>query len=447
MPNWGPMRGMLEAYRGAGTLRMHMPGHKGLDLPEGMIPGYAAYDVTEIPGWDGVADPREALSLSQAWAARMLGAEHAFYLTAGSTQGIFAMLQAVAGERILVPRNCHVSVLHGMLLAGVEPIWLPLEMDEEGLARRLEANWTADGGKAAALWVTYPDYYGRCCDLQALCRWAHERDLAVFVDAAHGAHLSFSPLLPRDPGACGADAWVISTHKTLPAYTQTAILLARGAWAERVQEGLTLVSSTSPGYPLYASIEEALGYMAQQDFSPLYEACWRFRNRIAGAAGLRCLENEDPTRLVVDVAGRGLTGWEAERLLRAKNVQAEMGDDRRIVFIATAMDTPAALERAATALLELPRGEHSVFAVPPPLPRSGSIPLAKAMRRGCWVKLVEAAGCITAAPFGAYPPGIPLCMPGERIEPELLTWFDACLAAGGTAFGLRNGCVRAMEVE
>ena len=109
---------------------MHMPGHKGLDLPEGMIPGYAAYDVTEIPGWDGVADPREALSLSQAWAARMLGAEHAFYLTAGSTQGIFAMLQAVAGERILVPRNCHVSVLHGMLLAGVEPIWLPLEMDE-----------------------------------------------------------------------------------------------------------------------------------------------------------------------------------------------------------------------------------------------------------------------------------------------------------------------------
>lgn len=461
-----PIERMLRRVADANALRMHMPGHKGLlELPG------ADHDVTEVPGTDTLFDPSEGLLEAQQLAAARWGAAASRLLVNGSTAGIQAMvLWAAAGKRRLyVPRNCHVSVPFACAIAGVQPVWLPCGWDAErqvslwndapGIREALPAGNPA---QPSALLATSPDYFGRCLDFVTL-RAALPADMALLVDAAHGSHLAYSPRLPRDCGAW-ADLWVCGAHKTLPAPTQTAFLHIKHevdvALTTRLLQG---VSTTSPSYLLMEGLDNARAYMDQAGgaLEDLIDRCLELRVRINRLDGLRAWDGEDakatgyaaqdPTRLVVDVAGLGLTGWQAAAELTRQDVVVEMADQRRIVCILTVMDDAPRTEALFAALRELCNhkdGRKRKHEQPKAAPPAGE---AVRTLREAWlaqsdeVELSQAIGRIAVEPFGAYPPGQALAMPGEVITAAAVETAQRALEMGGSVFGLRRGLLSVVK--
>lgn len=448
---------MLERYVAEDTLRFHMPGHKGmLDLPGG------AYDVTEVPGTDTLFDPREGILEAAKAAARSFGARESFLLVNGSTAGLQAMALWVEtqGRRILLPRDCHLSAVYAAAMAGMQPIWIEPEWNagEQLFRWSPERILAALPQEKSAIFITYPDYYGRCADLSGLETRMGSHDAALLVDAAHGAHYAFSGRLPPDAGAA-ARIWVTGAHKTLPAPTQTAFLHVRDdSDARTVARLLRSVTTASPSYLLMTGLDDARAYMDQNKnrLERLIDACLSFAERLNSVDGLRCwnegeaarlgFARRDPTRLVVDVRGLGMSGWEAGTRLRALGLQVEMCDIYRVVLISSVMDGADRLDEAYAIFQRLANQKKNgcfagrISAVP-------SMGQAAMTVREAWlspteeVELRRAAGRIAAEPFGAYPPGIPLCMPGEMIQPDAIEMLLEASALGGGLFGVGDGRV------
>jgi arginine decarboxylase len=285
---------------------------------------------------------------------------------------------------------------------------------------------------------------------------------ALLVDSAHGAHFTFSSKLPQDAGTW-ADLWVSGAHKTLPAPTQTAFLHAADernvADVARMLRGIT---TTSPSWMLLAGLDNGRAMMQQCDamLDELIDNCLGFSERINKLDGLRCWTNDDvrtmgycsldPTRLVVDVSGLGLTGWEASARLREIGIQAEMCDLHRVVMIATIMDGGDRLQQLYKAFERLaavrkPKQPINETAAPP-MAGEAVMTLRQAwLSRAQAVPMGQAEGRIAAEPFGAYPPGIPLCMPGERISRIALDIIEHAKALGGNFIGVREGMVCVVE--
>jgi lysine decarboxylase len=451
----GPIRRMLDRYIDEDALRFHMPGHKGLVG----LPG-AAYDLTEVPGTDELFHPREGIREAADAAARAWDAGGSFLLVNGSTAGIQAMaLWAKAqGRRLVLPRDCHISAVYACALADIQPIWAEMEWSaHEQLfkwdARRIVERLPAE---RSAVFITYPDYYGRCADLSELKEALRGHDAVLLADSAHGAHFTFSGRLPPDAGEA-AGIWVTGAHKTLPAPTQTAFLHVRDAAdAPEVARLLRGVVSSSPSYLLMAGLDDARAYMDADAgaLERLIDGCLELGGRIDRLAGLRCwcdadaarmgYARRDPTRLVVDVRGLGLSGWEAGARLRKLGLQVEMCDIRRVVLIASPMDGRDRLDAAGAIFEQLASGGRTAR----PARGIGAVPRpgkAAMTLREAWLSATEeaelrhAAGRIAAEPFGAYPPGIPLCMPGEIIGPGALAAIEEAQALGGSLFGMRDG--------
>lgn len=440
-----PIRQMLEAYDKKNMDRWHMPGHKGLI---GSMPG--SWDVTEVEGSDNLHHPCEGIARAQQLLAETVGSAHSHLLVGGSTAGIHAMLALLSpGNGVIISRWVHKAATNAMQLYGLIPHWVqPAWNEEEQIAedvpeRILEA--IAAHPEAKAVFVTSPDYFGRCLELREISRAAHERGMLLFVDSAHGAHFPFSEQLPPSPAGL-ADAWVTSAHKTLPSLTQSAWLHAGESVEEtRLLRCLAWVQSSSPSYWLMASLDQARVLAQQADWKMLIARCHAFRERIARITGLKMLPNDDPSRLVVDVSGCGLSGIRAEQLLRDSGIEMEMSDSRRIVAIATPWDTPEKFDRLADALAALPRGQEG-FAVPPlPLPGEIVLPLSCARGSRRTVALAEAQGCVAADAAGAYPPGIALWQPGERIEVRQIEYLMALKTQGCELFGVYDDKVEVAD--
>ena len=457
----GPIGKMVQRAMGADTLRMHMPGHKGLLA----LPG-AGHDVTEIPGTDTLFDPSEGILRAQQLAAARWGAAASRLLVNGSTAGIQAMVlwAAARKRRLYVPRNCHVSVPFACAIAGVQPVWLPCGWEQE----QQVLTWSTDAlnipaGECAALLVTSPDYFGRCLDFAAL-RAALPSGVALLVDAAHGSHLAYSPRLPKDGGAF-ADLWVCGAHKTLPAPTQTAYLhIKHGSDVPLVTRLLQGVSTTSPSYLLMEGLDNARAYMDQASgaVEDLIDRCMEMRGRINRLDGLRAWDDgdaratgyaaHDPTRLVVDVAGTGMTGWQAAAVLARQGVVVEMADQQRIVCILSVVDDAPRTEALFAALRHLCKREDDNTstqarpkAAPPPFGRAVLTLREAWLAQSDEVELPEAVGRIAAEPFGAYPPGQALAMPGEIITTAAVEAAQRALAMGGSVFGLRRGLLSVVK--
>ncbi len=456
----GPVYRMLAASARRNALRFHTPGHKGLiRLPS------AKLDLTELPDTDTLHGPSGAIREAEAAAADCWHAGRSFLLVNGSTAGIQAMILqvAVGGRTLLLPRDCHVSAVHACAIAGVQPVWLePAWNKSEQLSQfQLESLHGLPDGKLT-LFLTYPDYYGRCINLDAVKAHPSCHGASILVDSAHGAHFIFSGLLPRDAGFF-ADAWVTGAHKTLPAPTQTAFLHVKdrqnGPEFARLLRGVT---TTSPSFLLLAGLDDSRVYMqgCGGALDRLVENCDNLAARLNRLPGLRCWRKEDAlamgyngfdaTRLVVDVRGLGLNGWQAGERLRALGIEPEFCDIYRVVLIATVMDDQTRLDRLFAAFERLASER-----LPNPFAGGiGVVPVsAKAVMtlRQAWlseaaeVPLEHAAGRVATEPFGAYPPGIPLCMPGEIISADAIELARQAQALGGGLFGVRQGMVSVVE--
>lgn len=311
----------VKAYIQKNPLRFHTPGHKGKLLSE---------DITEIDG--GRLFPASEIELAESKIAEAYGADYAFMLTGGSSMGVKAAIMA-ADTDVLCWTYSHKSVFDGATLAshavvtvGSDPLRPPTPA---------EIRTALDLVKSiGAVVITSPTYFGFTADLQAIKEVTFARGVKLIVDGAHGAHFIGSELLPTPPDRY-ANLCNVSAHKTLDCLTPGAILLGRDATLlEGVKRNLSLLGTTSPSYPLLASIEHSVECLRESRaaYSELHCAIEGFK------AEVKTLANDDFTRIVVDAAHYGLTGEELNARLMQNNVYSELAYGDYVVFIATARD-------------------------------------------------------------------------------------------------------------
>lgn len=433
----------------AGRVDFHMPGHKG------KVAG-GQFDTTELPITDDLHEPKAEYKAMQQRAADIFGAARSFALVGGSTQGVQAMLLACLkpGQKVILPRNAHMSAFFACVLGGFEPVCMNTGFDAQtGL---LDLPSVADvqaafarHGDAAAVFVVSPDYYGRMADLAAIADIAHQNGAKLIVDEAHGAHF---PLLSgiKIAGEAGADLWCNSLHKTLPALTQTGLLhVLHEGDAAAAKAALRLLMSSSPSSLLAMSIDETLAWMQREGKTAQDALLGRMRAfEAALLADERYKVNPfspmDPCRLVVDVRGTGRSGLEVSRLLQAQGIDMEMADGRYIVGIPSAMNDDDDFAALCKALRALPSGAGETRRAV--VPRYGQREMDM---RTAWfldsreVPLGQAAGQICGQSVGLYPPGTPLVLPGERISGEVVSCLQEGLEMGLDCFGLaENGGIR-----
>ena len=462
-PKLCPLLDMLRAAEG--RIRMHMPGHKGRAL---FADSVYALDTTELPCTDDLFAPERGIAQAEALAARSAGAEATLLLSGGGTGGVLAMvLTAVRpGGTLIVPRDCHHSVLSACVWGDIQPVFVPLRhharsgllyVDAGDVERAIAAHPSAD-----AVLLTRPDYRALCADLARICATARAAGMAVLADEAHGAHLSWpAPGQPESAGALGAGMWVQSAHKTLPALTGGAWLHLRdGAQAERARAMLRMVHTSSPSFPILASLDGARAWMDAHGAEALVALRGRtatfWRTLREGGSALQNAHallddldgvDADAARVVVDAWPHGYTGRQVSDWMSGRGIDAEMADERHVTLIPTVCDPPGALDRVAEALLALPAlptKQPLLMAgcAAPPLPAAKMRVREAALAPDEWVPLTRAEGRVSARCAGAYPPGVPMIAPGELVTAEVVETLSQALHRAGQCFGVENGGLR-----
>ena len=455
----------LEAYARSGACSMHMPGHKGAG-PGDALPW--ALDITEIHGFDDLHDAHGVLREAMDRAAGLWGSDRAFFLVGGSTCGILAGMAAAAGpgDTVLLPRGCHRSVYNALELLDLRPVYLPVPVDEEtGAAGSLppEAVAAALAARPAArlVVVTSPTYEGVVSDVAAIVRTAHAAGVPVLVDEAHGAHLGFSPAFPAGAVAAGADIVIQSLHKTLPSLTQTALAHWRRGLVdgEELARRLSMFQTSSPSYLLMGSMDRCVRLLEDhsRELFAAYEAALAgFDRAAAPLRRLRVLCHGgdaladhpaffafDPGKLVISTRGSDLTGPALMDVLRRDyNIELEMALGSYALAMTSVRDTEETLGRLASALLEIDRdltpASRPTRPVTCPIPpRRVELRRARALPGGL-TPLGDAVGRVAGEMVWAYPPGVPLVVPGEEITEELVRALEAMARQGVALHGERG---------
>lgn len=463
----------LEEYVRGAPVPLHMPGHKRRAEPAPGLP--AGLDVTEVPGTDDLHAACGMIARAQARTAALYGAERTFYLVNGSTCGVLAAVRAAAGRggKVVVARNCHKSVYHAAELCALRAVYIvppvtpdfgvygsvPPEAVETALAENPDARCAV---------VTSPTYEGVVSDIAAIAGICHARGVPLVVDEAHGAHLGLpcAGMFPRGAVECGADLVVQSAHKTLPSLTQTAWLHLQGGLvsAEEVARQLDIFETSSPSYPLMASLDGCTGIM-REDGAELFRA-WSGRlDAFYAAAGkfqkLRLLDGSaegvfafDRGKLLINAGAAGLSGAELACVLREKyGFETEMACGQNVLAMTSCCDAEDTLERFAAALEETDaRAEKTAVLppLPPPAPGECACPIADALERpGEDLPAASAAGCVSGEYVWAYPPGVPICVPGERVTGGAAEYIAALDASGSSIrhSHAQNGLFRVLCVD
>jgi arginine decarboxylase len=446
----------FTAQADAGALTpMSVPGHKQRRDLTGTV---TAGDAPLYGGLDSIKHADELLAEGERRAARLWGADWCRFSVAGSTHGNQALALAAGqpGRPIVVTRALHRSLLLGIVLAGLEPVWVLPEVDPgTGLPGPVPVRAVADAlarhPDACAVFLGDPSYVGTTGDLAGHAAAAHEAGVPLLVDAAWAAHLGFGPGLPPHALAAGADAMVTSAHKVLPAYTQGALVLARTAAGQagaprldpaRLDRAFEATHTTSPAGAIMASIDAARALLARDG----EELCARLlrvvaaaRDRLREVPGLDVLDGPgvEPAKLVVLLAGTGAHGVAVEADLIAAGMPVEMADRDTIIPIVTLADDEAAVSRFTAALVSIVEAHRGPprRAVPAAswtvIPEMAMPPRDAFFCRNETLSAAEAVGRVSAELVAPYPPGVPVLAPGEVITSAALDALRAARADGG----------------
>lgn len=422
-----------------------MPGHKR------QLTGFGEpwqLDITEIDGFDNLHHATGILEQLQLQAAELFGSRRSFLLVNGSTCGLLAAVSACVplGGKLLMSRNCHKAVYHALELRSLRPIYLMPEPCSAGLMGSLSPDAVAAAldrdPEIAAVLVVSPTYDGVVSDIGTIATLAHEHGIPLIVDEAHGAHLPLSSHFPASALHCGADVVVESLHKTLPAFTQTAILHWNSGLVpeEAVRRFLGIYQTSSPSYLLMASVDCCLKLIAREGayrFGELRRRLDSFYQQVSGLSYMECLKPKDTfawddSKILLSGRRLGLSGPELSRLLRQDyRLEMEMAAGHYVLALTSLMDTEEGFLRLFQALAQI---EKRFSLNPPPvsadmiyksdiyrLPKA-AMPIASALGKPHRaVPLPEAAGEVSHEYLYLYPPGIPLIVPGEYISPGLLS--------------------------
>ncbi|WP_053368655.1 aminotransferase class I/II-fold pyridoxal phosphate-dependent enzyme [Bacillus sp. FJAT-27245] len=454
-----PLFNALMAHVNKMPVSFHVPGHKyGTVLNEmagACFKEIMKLDATELSGLDDLHSPEGVIREAEELLAELYGVEESFFLVNGSTCGNLAMILSVCGEgdKVLVQRNCHKSIVNALRLAKADPIFIePVFNGEWKVAGGLDTEAVEQAmvrfPEIKGIVLTYPNYYGIADPIAEIIEAAHQNGIPVLVDEAHGAHFIAGDSFPTSAVALGADIVVQSAHKTLPAMTMGSFLHFNSRLANlgRLKDYLQMLQSSSPSYPLMASLDLArmyLGTFKKRDLSSLMEEVSRFREELADIPQIRILkagEKTDPLKVAVQSAC-SLTGYEIQQLLEHEGIFTELADPFNVLLVLPLLkeDMPYPFVPAAKKIKDILRDYAPFKQEPDVFSRGGGLSrLALSYHEmegltGELVKLENAPGSVAAETIIPYPPGIPLILKGERVS-ELMARKLAQLIKSGSRF-------------
>ena len=479
MHDAAPLFDSLKRFVEREQAPFYSPGHKGgRTLDPWFREHLADVDLNNLPDTDTLHCPEGPILEAEALIADAWGVGQSFILVQGSTSGNIAVaLSALRpGEPVLVARNAHKSVLAGLVQVGARPIWLEPRWDERfGVAHGLDLDVVAQAfgeSGAKALWVLHPTYYGTTGDISALAALCRRHDAKLLVDGAHSPHFAFHPDLPAPGETSGAAATVQSVHKILSGLSQAAVLHIDPAVLDvtTVRRGLQLIQTTSPHFAIMASIDLARRQMMMHGHELLEGTLDRARrtaDRLAAVPGLSVLRPDqlagegtglhqlDETKLLVGTSGLDVDAREVvARLNAVHGVQPELSGAGHVLCITTIGNTETDMDRLVVGFAEVarhagtrPEGERpalvaDVLAVRPEIvltPREAFFASEESVR------LTQAAGRVAAEAITPYPPGIPLVMPGEKLDGDVLALLTA-LRDGGNPISAADPTMEFVKV-
>lgn len=422
----------------------HVPGHKGRGEFKKMFP-LAAFDITELSYSDNLFCPDGVIAQAQSEIAEILGAEKSYILTDGSTCGVLSMLYVLKkhGGKVIVPRNCHQSVWNGCKIFGLEPIILSGKTVEGVLLppepERLEKVLSQENGVAGMVALS-PDYYGNIAPLAEYKKILQRYNKLLFVDEAHGAHLAFG----RENGAYAggyADIWVDGAHKSLPVLTQGAVISVNNAkLIAELEEALSVFRTTSPSYPVMASVEYGIKHIANN--SKLIGAAKSAVNFFKiNAKPLAFYPSADWTKLIWDLKPLGICADKAYSALEKHGIYPELSDGRYIIFYLSPLTKARDLKTLLREINNIVNGNglagtYKENAVLPENIRACGYIKATGSEREL-VPLASAKDRVCAVNAGLTPPCIPVICVGEIVSEGAIS----VLANAKNTFGLTDGKV------
>lgn len=471
---------LLEAmlkYKQEDVYPLHTPGHKGGRGMERLLcrelGSGAAMDVSLMSELDDIHEPASYIKEAQQLAAETYGSDACFWAVNGTTQAIHAMLMTALcpGEKLLLPRNAHRSAAGGLILGGIEAVYLQPEYNSafkihtQVTPEAVETALKADT-KIKAVLLTSPNYYGIAADVRKIAGICHRYGAVLLVDEAHGPHLGFSGQLPPSALQCGADACAQSTHKILGAMTQCSMLHVKKERLDlqRAADVMSILTTTSPNYLLMASLDAARAQVqacGRQMAESAVQAAAKLRALCAAHEGLRVLGQEDcgglqldSTKVTVNFSAWGYTGVEAGEMLRQARVAAELVDAENVLFLITYADQgedyEEALARIENVLCEMERRRKKcgAAAVPEAMPAASS---AMTLRQVFYsskeiLPLEQAEGRICGEQVSFYPPGIPVLLPGEIISREIILYCLKLKKLGLPVSGPADSSLRTVRI-
>ncbi len=419
----------------------HVPGHKARGDFKSKF-GVAQLDVTELSYSDNLSCPEGVIAAAQKDIAEILGAKKSYIVTDGSSAGVLSMIYAVAkrGAKIIVPRNCHQSVWNACKLFGLEPVIVQGET-KDGLitppSPELIEELIENDITIGSMLVTSPDYYGKIAPLKEYSEILKKNGRLLIVDGAHGSHLAFEQNR-RGYAGVYADMWVDGVHKSLPVLTQGAVVSVNNEeLIPMLEEGLNIFRTTSPSYPVMASVEYGIKYVANNPkvLADAVTAVNNFREKCP----LPVLPADDWTKIIVDFSAKGISSDKAAKLLEKKGIYPELSDGRYLLFYVSVMTTAADLNglNSAISVIASNKKLKGSYVARPSIPvndRTFSFQYALKKKREL-IPLEKALGRMCAVNAGITPPCIPVVAAGEMITDDVIK----VLTSAKATFGLSDG--------
>lgn len=450
-----PLIDHLKNFSSKKPVSFHVPGHKhGYIFPEAakeLFDSVLPVDVTEIAGMDDLHAPSKIIAEAEELAKDYFKSDHTFFLVGGSTVGNLAMIMTACnpGDEIIVQRNCHKSIINGLELAGAKPIFIAPEWRVDLQRYAAPSYDTVKQAilrfpNAKALILTYPDYFGMVFDIQSMIEFAHSNRIPVFVDEAHGVHFSTSEKLPQSALQLGADVVVQSAHKMAPAMTMAAYLHIGTSRVEKNQVAyyLQMLQSSSPSYPIMASLDAARFYLAElskEKIQGVLNSVEEVRNIFSQASFWEWIPSDDPLKLTFHVK-HGYKINEIETMFENHGIYPELTTENQFLFIHGLAPfvqqdylkkTIQLVEEQLKKSMKHATIEGTKLFTNPIEELALSYQEMKHIT-SLLVPFAQSEGEIAAEAVIPYPPGIPVILKGERITEAHITKIQLLIQQGVT---------------
>lgn len=475
-----PLFTALIKHAESNPIPFHIPGHKkgvGMDPEFSRFIGSNALsiDLINIAPLDDLHQPTGVIEEAQKLAADAFHADYTFFSIQGTSGAIMTMIMTVCseGDKILVPRNVHKSVMSAIIFTGAKPVFLSPARDanlgiDHGITIHSVKRALEIHPDAKAVLVINPTYYGVCTNLKEIVELVHSYNIPVLVDEAHGALIPFHEKLPMSAMEAGADMAATSIHKLGGSLTQSSILNVKGSRVnpKRVQTIISMLTTTSTSYILLASLDAArrnLAINGQEMAEQTLRLAAYARNQINEIPGLYCFGDEilgteatyaiDLTKINIHVRQLGITGYDAENWLRDNyRIEVELSDMYNILCFITPGDKEETVAILITALTRLAELNYNIKTANELIVKIPEIPQLSLTPRDAFygdtetIPFKDSAGRIIAEFIYVYPPGIPILLPGEVISQENIDYIIDHVEVGLPVKGPEDRSVQNVKV-